>query len=285
MTLPATALPACTALIADDERLMREQLREALKVVWPSLKILGEARHGLEAVERVQSLQPDIAFLDIRMPGMSGIEVAQALAQQAAAGGPALPALVFVTAYDQHAVDAFEQGAVDYILKPAQTDRLSRSAQRLAQRLVPPQTSPGAPQQTLTLAASSLSPEALQALLDQLAQRLNAPRPPYLQRIQASQGQTLKLIPVGDILFFHSDEKYTLVRTRESECLIRKPIRELAAELDPQQFWQIHRATLVNAQAIEQVVRDDRGLLVLTLRGCPDRLTVSRSHAGLFKGM
>lgn len=281
MTIQPFALPACTALIADDERLMREQLRAALQTVWPSLKVLGEARHGLEAVEMVQSLQPDIAFLDIRMPGMSGIEVAQALAQHAASGGPALPALVFVTAYDQHAVDAFEQGAMDYILKPAQTDRLSRTAQRLAQRLVPPQ----APQQMLAPAVSSPPPEALQTLLNQLAQRLHGPTSPYLQRIQASQGQVLKLIPVGDILFFHSDEKYTLVRTRENEFLIRKPIRELVAELDPQQFWQIHRATLVNAQAIDQVVRDDRGLLVLTLRGCPERLTVSRSHAGLFKGM
>lgn len=277
MTTPPVSLPACTALIADDERLMREQLREALQEVWPSLKILGEARNGLEAVEMVQSLQPDIAFLDIRMPGMSGIEVAQALTQHTASGGTALPALVFVTAYDQHAVDAFEQGAVDYVLKPAQTDRLTRTTQRLALRLAPPQ----AP----TPATSSASPDALQALLGQLAQRLHGPSSPYLQRIQASQGQVLRLIPVGDILFFHSDEKYTLVRTRESEFLIRKPIRELAAELDPQQFWQIHRATLVNAQAIEQVVRDDRGLLVLTLRGCPDRLTVSRSHAGLFKGM
>lgn len=272
-----TAVPACTAVIADDERLMREQLREALQAVWPSLQILGEARHGLEAVEVVQSLQPDVAFLDIRMPGLSGIEVAQALAQNAAAGGLALPALVFVTAYDQHAVDAFEQGAVDYILKPAQTERLTRTAQRLAQRLAPPQA--------LTSATLNPPPAVLQALLDQLAQQLQGPRAPYLQRIQATQGQVLKLIPVGDILFFHSDEKYTLVRTRESEYLIRKPIRELAAELDPQHFWQIHRATLVNALAIEQVVRDDRGLLVLTLRGCPERLTVSRSHAGLFKGM
>lgn len=277
MTAQAQPLPACSALIADDERLMREQLREALQEVWPALNIVGEARHGLEAVEMIQSLRPDIAFLDIRMPGMSGIEVAQALAQHASAGGPALPALVFVTAYDQHAVDAFEQGAVDYVLKPAQTDRLTRTAQRLAQRLKPSHAQ--------TPATSSPPAETLQALLDQLALQLNGPRPPYLQRIQASQGQVLRLIPVGDILFFHSDEKYTLVRTRESEYLIRKPIRELAAELDPQQFWQIHRATLVNAQAIDQVVRDDRGLLVLTLRGCPERLTVSRSHTGLFKGM
>lgn len=274
MTVQVPPLPTCTALIADDERLMREQLREALKEVWPALKILGEARHGLEAVELIQTLQPDIAFLDIRMPGMSGIEVAQALAQHASAGGAALPALVFVTAYDQHAVDAFEQGAVDYVLKPAQTDRLTRTARRLAQQLMA--------QPSVAQAAPT---EAMHSLLHQLAQRLSGQSSPYLQRIQASQGQVLRLIPVGDILFFHSDEKYTLVRTRESEYLIRKPIRELAAELDPQQFWQIHRATLVNAQAIEQVVRDDRGLLVLSLRGCPERLTVSRSHAGLFKGM
>ena len=156
MTVQVPPLPTCTALIADDERLMREQLREALKEVWPALKILGEARHGLEAVELIQTLQPDIAFLDIRMPGMSGIEVAQALAQHASAGGAALPALVFVTAYDQHAVDAFEQGAVDYVLKPAQTDRLTRTARRLAQQLMAqPSVAQAAPHRSDAYAAPS----------------------------------------------------------------------------------------------------------------------------------
>jgi len=272
--------PAFTALIADDERLMREQLRHALHAVWPALQILGEARHGIEAVEQIQTLRPDIVFLDIRMPGMSGIEVAQALLAHASEGGPAMPAVVFVTAYDQYAVDAFEQGAIDYVLKPAQAERLSRTADRITRQLELRNTPPTSPRSD-----GAAHGPSLQNLLTQLARQLDGPGPRYLQRIQASQGQVLRLIPVGDILFFHSDEKYTLVRTRDSESLIRKPIRELAAELDPQQFWQIHRATLVNAQAIDQVVRDDRGLLTLTLRGCTERLTVSRSHSGLFKGM
>jgi DNA-binding LytR/AlgR family response regulator len=267
---------APTALIADDERLMREQLRQTLALAWPDLQIVGEARNGLEALEMVQQLQPDLAFLDIRMPGMNGIEVAQALLSHAAEGGPCAPALVFVTAYDQYAIEAFEQGAVDYVLKPAQAERLARTAERLTRLRAMPAATP---------AQTSLEAATLQSLLGPLARHLGRSEGRYLQRIQASQGQILRLIPVGDILFFHSDEKYTSVRTADLEYLIRKPIKELVAELDPQKFWQIHRSTLVNAQAIDHVVRDDRGVLWLTLRGCPQKLSVSRSHAGLFKGM
>ena len=269
--------PACpTALIADDERLMREQLRQALTLVWPDLQIVGEARNGLEAVEMVQVLRPDVTFLDIRMPGLSGIEAAQALLEHAAGGGPPAPALVFVTAYDQFAINAFEQGAMDYVLKPAQADRLRLTAERLQRRRVLAEASPD---------QASEAASAFHALLAPLVRQLASSGRGFLQRIQATQGSSLRLIPVGDILFFHSDEKYTLVRTRDNEYLIRKPIRELAAELDPEQFWQIHRATLVNAHAIEQVVRDERGLLRLSLRACPEMLTVSRSHAALFRGM
>lgn len=272
MTTPASP----SALIADDERLMREQLRLALSQAWPALQIVGEARNGLEAVEMVQTLRPDVAFLDIRMPGLNGIDAAQALLKHAAEGGPPPPALVFVTAYDQYAINAFEQGAVDYVLKPAQPDRLARTAERLQRQHALGEAAPARAAEAAT---------ALHTLLAPLARQLAGGGGGYLQRIQASQGNTLRLIPVGDILFFHSDEKYTAVRTLDHEFLIRKPIKELVTELDPRLFWQIHRSTLVNAQAIDHVSRDDRGGLWLTLRGCTHKLAVSRSHFGLFKGM
>jgi DNA-binding LytR/AlgR family response regulator len=253
------------AIIADDERLMREQLRTRLVDVWPELEIVAEAKNGEEAVAAVREHAPDLAFLDIRMPGMTGIEAARAI-------GDACH-IVFITAYNEYAVDAFEHGAVDYVLKPAERERLEVTVARLKKRL-------------------GQRPSDLGELLAKLSARLDAAEAPgaakasgRLQWIQASVGQQLKLIPVADILFFTSDEKYTRVQTESFEALIRKPIKELVEELDPEKFWQIHRSTIVNADAIAGVTRDFRGRQLVQVRGRPDKLEVSRNYTHLFKQM
>jgi len=253
------------AIIADDERLMREQLRTRLVDVWPELEIVAEAKNGEEAVAAVREHAPDLAFLDIRMPGMTGIEAARAI-------GDACH-IVFITAYNEYAVDAFEHGAVDYVLKPAERERLEVTVARLKKRL-------------------GQRPSDLGELLAKLSARLDAAEAPgaakasgRLQWIQASVGQQLKLIPVADILFFTSDEKYTRVQTETFEALIRKPIKELVEELDPEKFWQIHRSTIVNADAITGVTRDFRGRQLVQVRGRPDKLEVSRNYTHLFKQM
>ncbi|MGH6612056.1 MAG: LytR/AlgR family response regulator transcription factor [Burkholderiaceae bacterium] len=250
-----------TAIIADDERLMREQLRVRLSEVWPELKILAEAKNGEEAVAAVRERQPDLTFLDIRMPGMTGLEAAREI-------GDACH-VVFITAYNEYAVDAFEHGAVDYVLKPAEAERLAITVNRLKQRI-------------------GSKPSDLGALLTQLSAKLDAggsARRSHLQWIQASVGQQLRLIPTAEVLFFRSDEKYTRVQTESFEALIRKPIRELTDELDPEQFWQIHRATIVNAKAIAGVTRDFRGRQLVMVKGHPEKLEVSRNYTHLFKQM
>lgn len=250
-----------TAIIADDERLMRDQLKSRLQQVWPELTILGEAKNGDEAVQLVESLQPDLAFLDIRMPAKTGLEAAKEIGTKTH--------IVFITAYDQYAVEAFDQGAVDYVLKPADPERLSKTVERLKARL-----------------STATEPNDMSNMLAQLAKQLGiAPKPNYLQWIQASIGQELRLIPVEDILFFQSDEKYTRVQTATYEALIRKPVRDLAEELDPHLFWQIHRSTLVNSKAISGVVRDMRGRHLVQIKGLTEKLEVSRSFVHLFKQM
>jgi DNA-binding LytR/AlgR family response regulator len=251
-----------TAIIADDERLMRDQLRMRLNQVWPELDIVGEAKNGEEAVELVKQLKPDLTFLDIRMPGTTGMEAARQI------GG--LSNIVFVTAYDQYAVEAFERGAVDYVLKPPEQERLMVTVSRLKERLAKPKEAVS---------------DSVTQMLSQLAEKMATPKPAYLQWIQASIGQDLRMIPVEDILFFRSDEKYTCVQTEKFEALIRKPVRDLAEELDPSLFWQIHRATLVNVNAIEGVTRDIRGRHLVLIKGKPDKLEVSRSFLHLFKQM
>ena len=251
-----------TAIIADDERLMREQLRTRLTEVWPDLQILAEARNGEEAVAAVHDHRPDLAFLDIRMPGMTGIEAARHIGDASH--------VVFITAYNEYAVDAFEHGAVDYVLKPAEAERLTITVARLKQRL-------------------GSKPSDLTELLSKLSARLESGGGParrsYLQWIQASVGQQLRLIPTADILFFTSDEKYTRVQTESFEALIRKPIKELIDELDPEQFWQIHRGTIVNAKAIAGVTRDFRGRQLVLVKGHTEKLEVSRNYTHLFKQM
>ena len=273
------------AVLADDERLMREQLRARLLEVWPELQIVAEAKNGLEAVQLVQEHRPDIVFLDIRMPGLTGVEAARQIAQLPPREGTDagdddewLPEVVFITAYDQYAVEAFEQGVADYVLKPAERERLAVTVQRIKKRLAAraensaTQEGPSGPQ--------------MQQLLHQLSARLNpGGAAQRLQWIQATVGQAIQMIAVDEVLFFISDEKYTRVQTATVEALIRKPIKELIDELDPQQFWQIHRSTLVNVKCIAGVVRDFRGRQIVSVRGHREQLEVSRSYTGLFKGM
>jgi len=257
------SLPAPTAVVADDERLMREQIITSLKAAWPELVIVGEASNGREAVAMVQSLEPDIVFLDISMPEMDGIQAAQALAGRAH--------VVFVTAHDQYAISAFQHGAVDYLLKPASADpeRVALTCERLRARL-------------------KQAPDPMNDLLAQLSQRLGTsglkPRE-YMRWVQASVGANIRMIPTSDILFFRAEDKYTRVQTRGFEALIRKPIKELIDELDPDEFWQIHRATVVRVEAVEQVSRNLRGNQIVKVKGSEEKLEVSRTFNHRFKQM
>ena len=287
MTQDSASSPAAgtvRGVIADDERLMREQLRARLAEVWPELQIVGEAKNGLEAVELVAQHRPEVVFLDIRMPGLSGVDAARRIAQleptSAGEGEEAedeealLPEIVFITAYDQYAIEAFEQGVADYVLKPAERERLGVTVARIRQRLA--------------LRGTPDEPPAphMQQLLHKLAAKMNpAGTPPALKWIQATVGQSIQMIPVEDVLFFISDEKYTRVQTAQVEALIRKPIKELVDEIDPELFWQIHRSTLVNTRYISGVTRDLRGRQIVSVKGHPEKLEVSRSYTHLFKGM
>lgn len=265
------------ALIADDERLMREQLRARLAEVWPELELVGEAKNGVEAVELTAALHPDLVFLDIRMPGMTGVDAARQIAQLPTGDDWPGCEIVFITAYDQYAVEAFEQGVVDYVLKPAERERLALTVERIRKRLA---------QRAAADRAGDASPAAMQQLLNTLAARLDPNAAANrLKWIQATVGQSIQMIPVEEVLFFISDEKYTRVQTAHLEALIRKPIKELVDELDMNLFWQIHRSTLVNTKAIAGVSRDLRGRQLVAVKGHPEKLEVSRSYAGLFKGM
>jgi DNA-binding LytR/AlgR family response regulator len=255
------AKPAPTAVVADDERLMREQIVGRLKEAWPELLVVGEAANGREAVALAQSLEPDIVFLDINMPEMDGIRAARALAGKAH--------VVFVTAYDQYAISAFDHGAVDYLLKPVEPDRVALTCRRLRERL-------------------EHKPDPMNELLERLSERLGSggiKARDYLRWVQASVGATIRMIPTADILFFRAEDKYTRVQTEGFEALIRKPIKDLIEALDPNEFWQIHRATVVRVDAISQVSRNLRGNQVVHVRGSDERLEVSRSFNHLFKQM
>ncbi|MBC7454149.1 MAG: response regulator transcription factor [Massilia sp.] len=250
-----------SALIVDDEAPMRDQLRARLRDVWPDLTIAGEAANGIDAVASAKQLKPDIVFLDIRMPGQSGIEAARHLYSDCH--------IVFVTAYDQYALDAFEQGAMDYLLKPVTADRLQLTCERLRKRM---QSTP-----------ENIGEQLAQ--LTRLLQQGDAKKPEYLRWIQAQVGTSLRMISTKEILFFQSDEKYTVVQTVQAEMLIRKTLKELADELDPDEFWRIHRSTLVRVDAIAEVSRDERGRQMLKVRNCPTLLEVSRNHSHLFQQM
>ena len=248
-----------TAILAEDEPILRTQLETKLKKLWPELEIIASVEDGAAALEALEDRAPDFMFLDIQMPEMTGVEVARHVGNRAH--------VVFVTAYDQYAIQAFETGAVDYILKPYSDERLAVSVERLKQKLASP-------------------PPDLQAIVSQLATQLRGGAgKEKLQWIKASFGQNLRLIPVADVLFFQSDEKYTRVVTAEAEALIKTPIRELLDGLDPEVFWQIHRSTLINVNAIAGVTRDFRGQAHVKIRGKDESLTVSRIYSHLFRQM
>lgn len=246
---------APTAVIAEDEPILRADLQERLAMLWPELRIVGAAGNGVEALSLAERHKPQILFLDIEMPGLNGLEVAQQLTGRAH--------VVFITAYDAHAVQAFEQGAIDYVLKPYDNGRLSIALRRLRDRL-------------------ASAPPPMDDLLRELAL---ASRPKdYLRWIKASRGSEVDLIMVGEIAYFQAEAKYTTVYTAAREAIIRSSIKELASELDPNQFWQIHRSTIVNVEAIESVTRSLSGIKV-KLRARPERLPVSDAHRHLFKHM
>ncbi|WP_266181277.1 LytR/AlgR family response regulator transcription factor [Dyella humicola] len=252
-----------TAILAEDEALLRAALRDLLAQVWPELDVLAECEDGASALEAIDAQRPDVAFLDIRMPGLSGLEVAAASAE----ASPATQ-VVFTTAYDQYAIDAFERGAVDYLLKPITAERLTATVQRLKARV----------------GARPADTAALTELLRELSIG-NAPGTPPLTWVTASNGRETRLIMVDDVAYFRADNKYTVAMTAEGEALLRKPIRELAAMLDPSLFKQIHRSTIVNLRAIASIVRDDTGKGTLRLKQRPETLVVSQPFMALFRNM
>ena len=255
--------PGISALIADDEPLLRERLAQHLQRLWPALQVVAQARNGREAIELFDQFEPRVAFLDVHMPGLTGIDAARAIGRRAE--------VVFVTAYEQYAVQAFEQGAIDYLVKPFDEARLADTVQRLQQRL----------------AVSEVRAPVDDALLDRLADELRRREPArrWLQWIKASIGPTVRLIPVDEVAFLRSDEKYTLVAWAGGEALIRKTIRELADELDPQAFVQVHRSTIVNLHHVAQVVRGANETADIHLRGRQEVLPVSRSFLHVFRQM
>ena len=254
------------ALIADDEAHLAHYLRDQLAKLWPELEIVAIARNGLEAAAQIAELQPDIAFLDIQMPGLTGLEVA--------AGIEGLTRVVFVTAYDEYALTAFDAEALDYVLKPVTAERLARTVERLQRALAPRESG----------AEDAPDDDRLARAL-RVLQASPAPVAAPLRWIRASQGDLTHQVAVADVMFFHADDKYTCVRTSQAEYLIRTPISELAAQLDGQQFWQIHRSTIVNLAHLAGTRRDDASRLFVRIAGWKDELPVSRAYVHLFKPM
>ena len=246
-----------TALIAEDEPLMRERLKEKLADAWPELDIVAEAADGNQALALFDERRPQIAFLDIRMPGMSGLEVAAAIGSDCH--------VVFITAYDRYALKAFEAGAVDYLLKPVEGDRLATTVDRIRRKLASP-------------------PADLSALLAELRATTQASAP-RMKWIKAAIGKQVKLIAVGDVVYFQADTKYTRVVLQSGEALIRTPLKELLAELDPEKFWQVHRGTIVNLDAVAGVLREDAERQFILLKNRQEKLPISRQFTHLFKQM
>jgi DNA-binding LytR/AlgR family response regulator len=245
------------AVIAEDEPVLRRELRDALTDLWPDLEIVAEAEDGIKAIHALEKHDPDVIFLDVQMPGLTGLEVARVASGRCH--------VAFVTAYDQYAVAAFEQGAIDYVLKPFVTSRLAVAVARVRERL-------------------SSAPANLEQLLQSLAEGSRSTQQ-YLRWITVAQGRSVRLITVNDICYFRADNKYTVVVTTTAQSLINKTIKELLAELDPEVFLQIHRGTLVNINSIATIHRDSRGRLAVQLKGRKEILQVSASFAHVFKRM
>ncbi|MFZ6689760.1 LytR/AlgR family response regulator transcription factor [Undibacterium sp. SXout11W] len=249
-----------TAIIAEDEDLPRKELRRMLAELWPELKIVAECEHGAEALEAIHEHQPDIAFLDIRMPGMTGLDVAHAVKGRCHA--------VFTTAYDSYAIDAFAAGAVDYLLKPILQARLIEAIERLKTRIASKQDAPDISQ-----------------LMSALDKRLRSNASERIRWVSASVGDTIKMFAIDKILFFTSDEKYTRVVCASDEAHVRKPLKEIMDGLDTEQFWQIHRSVVVRADAISKAHRDEMGRYTVELHGSNEKLKVSQAYAWRFKPM
>jgi len=247
-----------TALIAEDEPLMRERLKEKLAQVWPALDVVAEAQDGDEAIALFARHRPQIAFLDIRMPGRTGLDVAAEIGAHCH--------VVFITAYDQYAVQAFETGAVDYLLKPVETDRLQAMAERMERKL-------------------ALPPSDLTRLIADLRAAARPAEGGRMKWVKAAVGKQVKLIPVGDVVYFQSDTKYTRVVLASGEALIRTPLKDLLAELDPERFWQVHRGTIVNLDAVSGVLREDAERQFILLKNRQEKLPISRQFTHLFKQM
>ncbi len=247
-----------SALIADDDEAPRAQLLAALRGVWPQLNVVAEAVNGIDAWDAYLEREPQVCFLDVRMPGLTGVEVAQRIGARAH--------IVFVAAQGDHALAAFDAGAVDYVLKPIDAERLAQAVARVKARLATP---------------AALPPD-LHVLLSRLAGQVR--RPDYLDVIQAGIGREVKLVQVEDAVYFESDARYTRVVHRDGELLIRTPLKELLGQLDPARFWQIHRSVIVGQRHIASAVRIDEASMVVTLHGRPERLPVSRHFQPLFKG-
>jgi DNA-binding LytR/AlgR family response regulator len=251
-----------TALIADDEEAPRQQLRAALAAAWPELDVVAEAGNGVDAWDLFLEHEPQVCFLDVRMPGLTGLDVARRIDGAAR--------VVFVTAYGDHALAAFDAGAIDYVMKPVDPQRLARTIAKLKAGLAAAPAAPG------------IEPSAMSELLRRLATQLGSE--PALETIQASLGKEVRLIPVDDVLYFEADSRYTRVVHAGGEAVIRTPLKELLARLPTARFWQVHRSIIVNQRAIASALREDDGSMVVTLRGRSERLPVSRHFHGLFRG-
>ena len=259
MSRPDTSRNAPTAIVAEDEPMLADELVEHLGALWPQLQVVACVVDGVAALHAVEEHAPTIAFLDIHMPRLTGLDVARQISKRCH--------VAFITAFDQHALEAFEAGALDYVLKPVTAARLLTTVQRLKARI-------------------EETPPDLGHLLEQIAPRIHRPTTgAYLQWIKASRGAALRLITVDEIMYFRADSKYTVVATADSEALIKKSIRELAEELDPTMFWQVHRSSVVNVHAIDSVVRDSRGNMTLRLKGRSDTLPVAEQYHYLFRQM
>jgi DNA-binding LytR/AlgR family response regulator len=270
---------APTALIAEDEPLLAQALRTELATAWPELEVVATVGDGESAVEAAIAHRPDVLFFDVSMPGRSGLDAAAEIADAWPDGEP-FPALVFVTAYDRFAVQAFEAQAVDYVLKPVQPARLAKTVSRVQD----------------VLARRGAGEGNLEPVLDQLRHLLGNAAPPRaegggepgtepLRLLQVSVGNAIRMVPATEVVYFEAADKYVRVLTADHEYLIRTPLRELLPRLDPALFWQVHRGTVVRADAVESVTRDDAGKLHLRLRGRPERLPVSRLYAHRFKAL
>jgi len=274
-----------TALIAEDEPLLAQALRAELHAAWPDLQVLATVGDGHSAVREALERMPQVLFLDIRMPGLDGLGAAMEIADGWPAGEAPMPQLVFVTAYDEYAVRAFDAQAIDYVRKPVQPERLRKTVARVQQALAAQQAAAPAP-----------APELLEQTLGEWRRLIGAaagsppgaaPGAPLLKFIAASDagGSTVHMVPVQDVLYFEAADKYVRVLTAQREYLIRTPLKQLMPQLDPEIFWQVHRAVLVRSDAIEQVQRDESGKLLLRLRGRPEKIVVSRLYAHLFRAM